>query len=235
MTFPEESIQGLAALPQWWEQDEGKTFCRGRLCTAFIPFVVQTPLTLEPVGRPQPTEHHEVDATITPLRIGQSRRMKALPVAAFPLDGNNDLYTVYKAKSRPCLIIGDGCKDFPAELCAGRPGWQKADTVIVAPYFGVAQDGSRAGFPQPFVDRVVRCEFPQYFWDILPHTGKESLLNFMQSQPIGKHHDSIARTKYKLSDLALAVIDEWILWSFTGNPPTTDGPLSEARELLLNL
>lgn len=160
--------------------------------------------------------------------------MKVLPVAALPLDGANDLYTVYKAKKRPCLILGDGCADLPPELCRDRPSWQVAHTVIVAPYFGVELSGGRAGFPVPFVERVRNCEFPQFFWDILPHTGKESMLYFMQAQPIGKHLDSIECTSFKLSAQALCIIDEWMTWSFTGKDPDLEGFLFKARDLLLN-
>jgi len=231
--YPEESIQGITDHRQWWEEDDGKTSCRGRLCHAFVPYVFQTPLTLTPVGRPNPTEHHEVDAKIEQIRIGQRNRLRMLPVAALPLAGEKELYTVYKAKTRPCLILGDSWCDLPAEMCQkGRPIFQKTSTVIVAPYFGVSQDGTRAGFPPEFVDRVRRGMYPQFFWDVLPHSKKESFLFFAHAQPIGKHHDSLDLTKFKLSASALTIIDEWLAWYFTGNMPI-DGLLYDARELLL--
>lgn len=233
MTYPNETIQGLVDPSPWWERDDKKTICRGRLCRAFVPFVSQTPLTLEPVGRPQPTNHQEANARLKPLQINETKRMKMLPVAAMPLNGN-ELYTVYKAKKRPCLILGDGCSDLPKHLCEGRPSWQVAHTVLVAPYFGVEQDGGRAGFPPPFVERVKHCEFPQFFWDVLPHSGKESMLYLMQAQPIGKHFDSIECLPFTLSAKALCVIDEWMGWAFTGNDPDPYGFLFGARELLMN-
>lgn len=233
MTYPDETIQGLSSASSWWLKDESNRICRGRLCSAFIPFVTQKPYTLEPVGRPQPTIHNEANAKIAPLDINQTRRMKALPVAAMPLYGDKDLYTVYTSKKRPCLILGDGCAELPKEIRRDRPSWQTAHTVIVAPYFGIEQGVGRAGFPAPFVDRVKQCEFPQFFWDILPHNSKESMLFFMQAQPIGKHLDSIELSPYKLSPEALCVIDEWLSWSFTGNPPDEEGFLFEARNLLL--
>lgn len=232
MTYPDETLQGFVDPSPWWVRDDGKKICRGRLCWAFVPFISQTPLTLEPVGRTQPTAHHEANAKIEPLQVRQTRKMNILPVAALPLL-TNELYTVYKAKKRPCLILGDGCSDFPGELCRDRPSWQVAHTVIVAPFFGIDSSAGRAGFPPGLVKRVKKCEFPQFFWDTLPHTGKESMMLLMQAQPIGKHEDSIECTPYKLSTEALCVMDEWLHWALSGTEPSPRGTLSVARDILL--
>jgi len=46
--------------------------------------------------------------------------------------------------------------------------------------------------------------------------GEESILRLDHIQPIGKHHESIELTDYRLGEEALDIIDEWITWLITG-------------------
>ncbi|MFP3983851.1 MAG: hypothetical protein ACLFV2_09205 [Desulfurivibrionaceae bacterium] len=209
--YPDECIQSLNEYP-WWEEDQGKDYCRGRLCYAHVPHVVQTPLTLHPEARSEDTNHREVDASIEQMRISQKKRIKALPLAGLPLH-HNELYTVYKAKVRPCLIIGDGWDNLPEQFTKNRPGWQRTPIITVIPYYGIEKDGSRAAFPPAFIERVRHCEYPQFFWDILPTNKKESLLILSHLQPVGRHHDSIELTPHRLHESALVVMDEYLRWS----------------------
>lgn len=79
--------------------------------------------------------------------------------------------------------------------------------------------GKRAGFNPEFVRRVRRGIYPQFMWDTLPVGGStaESILRLDHVQPIGRHHDSIEFTPYRLSEDALSILDEWLRWLIKGD------------------
>lgn len=60
--------------------------------------------------------------------------------------------------------------------------------------------------------------YPQFMWDMLPLDSKtqESILKLDHIQPIGRHHESLELTKYRLSEEALIALDEWIEWLLYG-------------------
>jgi hypothetical protein len=90
--------------------------------------------------------------------------------------------------------------------------------LLVAPYYGVDQNGKRGGWPEAFVRRISRGEYPAYAYDRLPIGGcSESILRVDHIQPVGLHHDSYELTDYELTSEAMAVIDEWITWLVTGS------------------
>ncbi len=89
------------------------------------------------------------------------------------------------------MVLGEGGFTLPKDLTQGRPGWQVSPTILVAPYYSTEQDGKRAGFPPLFLDRIRRCEYPQFMSDLLPIGTGESVLYLNHMQPLGKHHDSI--------------------------------------------
>ncbi len=116
--------------------------------------------------------------------------------------------------------------------------------ILAAPYFGADQDGSRAGWPSEFVQRIKLAEYPQYAYDRLPIGGAvESILRLDQVQPIGRHHDSYELTEFCLTADAMDIIDSWLIWLVTGSldensmlhylkgelaklsPPPTAGPV----------
>lgn len=89
---------------------------------------------------------------------------------------------------------------------------------IGAPFYGITKGVKRAGFHPEFIERIRRCEYPHYVWDILPlDHGEESLLRLDQIQPIGKHHDAINCTPHCLTQDALLLIDLWLNWLLTGS------------------
>lgn len=99
--------------------------------------------------------------------------------------------------------------------------------MLVAPFYGVDQDGTRAGFRPEFVQNIRRCLYPQFAWDQLPVKGSsESILMFNQIQSVGKHHESIDVTDYCLTEDAMKIIDERLTWHSTGllfeNGPVND-------------
>ena len=166
-TYPEDSIQSLVG--EWWRQDEGTPhLCRGRLLWAFVPHVDQEPRTLTAEGRASSTDHARARYRVDPLRISQPRRSSVLPVAGLP-EVPGEVFTVYRAKRRPALVLGGESTD-PVDhsLTRGMSKWQTAPTVLVAPYYGATRDGRRGGFNEPFVDRVRRAEYPEYMVGLAP-------------------------------------------------------------------
>ncbi len=232
--FPEDCIQWL--IEAWWLTDEKPDLRRGRLIWAFLPHVDQEPRTLTPIGRVDPTDHQRAQFRIGPLRIGQAREAPRLPIAALPgVEG--EVHTVHRAKRRPALVVGG--IDAPEVDRARREGmarWQTAPTILVAPYYGVEGGAKRGGFNEEFIARVRRCEYPQFVWDRLPIGGgaASSILRLDHVQPVGRHYNSYELTPYRLSDEALAVLDEWISWLLTGELGE-DGVLAGIREELLRL
>lgn len=94
--------------------------------------------------------------------------------------------------------------------------------MLVAPYFGVASSANRAGYSPEFVERVMNCWYPQFMVDWLPHSsGEQSILRLDQLQPMGRHHHAYKPTGYRLSDIALDVMDGWLEWVFRGSIPAT--------------
>lgn len=214
--YPEDSIQFL--IGNWWVEDRSSKLKRGRLIKAFLPHVDQVPKQLTVVGRSDPTDHTRADYKLEPLRIGQAVKRPGLPVAALPAF-ENEVNAVYRAKKRPALIICEGGDEIERSLTSGKPKWQTSPIILVAPCYGVNEAGTRAGFSSEFVKRVQRCEYPQFMWDKLPIGGStiESLIRLDHIQPIGRHHDSIEPTEYCLTDEALAIFDEWLVWLLRGD------------------
>ena len=70
---------------------------------------------------------------------------------------------------------------------------------------------------------------------MLPLSGsRESVLRLDHLQPIGKHHDAIEFTPHCLTNEALEILDEWLLWLVMGFPDE-EGILYEIREEMLKL
>lgn len=215
--YPDESLQSFVG--EWWVEDHSKTYQRGQLIWAFLSHVDQIPNQLIAVGRSDPRDHSRADVQIKPLRIKQPPSKPKLPVAALPAFGN-EVNIVCRAKKRPALIICAGGDAVEKKLTRGQPKYQTAPTILVAPFYGIEEGlGKRAGFNPEFIARVQQCEYPQYVWDILPIGGSTSasLLRLDHIQPIGKHHDSIELTDFRLSDDALQLMDEWLDWLIYGD------------------
>ncbi len=220
---------------EWWVVDESRSFDRGRLIWAFIPHVDQNPYTLIPTGRKEPTVHKEATVKISPLNIRQITRYPQLPVAALP-QIDKEVFTVYRAKKRPAIIISSGGTSVEDALKRGKPKSHYAPTILVAPFYGGDQEGQRAGFLAAFTERVRRCEYPQFMWDMLPldSSTKESVVRLDHIQPIGRSEDSVEITKYRLSSTALFFFDEWLEWIVTGQL-RAESILGEYREELLKI
>jgi hypothetical protein len=215
LVYPEDAIQYY--VDPWWIQDEKPAICRGRLLWAFVPHVDTIPSILIPEGRSEPTDHTRALFRIETLQIGKSHTQPSLPVAALP-HYPGEVRTVYRAKVRPVLVIGTEGPSIPHTLRIGAAKSQSSPTLLVAPYYGAVRSKDRGGWKPEFVKRIRRCEYPQYVWDILSLTGKpeESILRLDHVQPMSTHYKAIELTKYRLSEDALKIIDEWLLWLLRG-------------------
>jgi len=219
MIYEDDSIQSFCGT--WWRKDNSSDISRGRLIWAFLSHVDQIPFSLILKGRSEPRNHSEALYEMKPLKIKQKQPKNTLPVAALPLFDKETLI-VNKAKKRPALIVSNGGEEIPKNLRIGKPKWQTSPTIIVAPYYGADEANQkklRAGLNPELKKRIRRGMYPQYILDILPITNstKESFLRLDHIQPLGKHHDSIELTEYRLSDEALNILDEWFNWLIYGN------------------
>lgn len=234
-SFPDASIQSLVG--DWWIEDRDKPeLCRGRLLRAFIPFVDQEPRALTAEGRAEATDHRRAIYKVEPLRVSQQRSAPRLPVAAMP-GVPGEIQAVYRAKLRPALVLGgESTEPVDPSLTKGMAKWQTAQTVLVAPYFGITGGATRGGFNQVFVERIQRAEYPEYVWDRLPIGGSPggSVLMLKQLQAIGRHYNAYELTPFRLSRDALGVMDDWVAWLLTGGLDP-DGVLAMFREGVANL
>ncbi len=206
--YPEDCVQSIIQPDDWWISNADRVLCRGALIFAFVPHVDQAPYTFEPSARTEATQHGSATIRVAPLRVNQPLKKAALPVAAMPLHAG-EVWAAYRAKRRPCLIVGSGGRLVDQVFTRGMAGHSTAPTVLGAPYYGATRDGSRGGYNPEFVERTRHCEYPQFLWDRLPIAGpEESILRLDHLQPMGAHHKAYRLSEYKLSDDALEVVDE---------------------------
>lgn len=233
MTFPDDSIQSLVG--DWWLHSDQPTLKRGSLITAFVPYVDQQPYCFVPVGRSEPTEHTKAEITVTPLKVGQKLEQAQLPVAAMT-PNNREVWAAYRAKRRPCIVLGLKGKPVDKSLTKNKPKRATSPTIIVAPFYGVDQNTeARAGYSDAFVERVKHLVYPQFHWDMLPLPGAcESILRLDQIQPIGITYPTYWLSGYCLSNSGLNVIDDLIRKNLLGLDFKSD-EISTYMELIADL
>jgi len=190
-------------------------------------------MVLVPEGRSDPTAHDRADYRVEPFNIKMRHTAPKIPIAGLPhVKGENR--SVYRGKVRPSLVLSVGGQDVPKSLVPSAARWICAKTMIVAPYFGADQDGTRGGWPPAFVERIRRAEYPQYVWDQLPLSDvRESILRLDQVQAVGRSSIATEITPYALSKDAMNIIDEWLTWLFQDGLPA-DGYLKDVRRVLLD-
>lgn len=226
-----DSVQNIVT--SWWEESSGNELKKGSLIYAFVPHVDQVPITLTPKGRKEAEQHDKAIVYITPLRIKDHRPKENLPVAALSLN-EGELWTAYRAKKRPCLVLGTEQPKVDDKLRRDMPRKLTSPTILVAPYYGVDKDGKRAGYNPQLVERIRHAEYPQFLLDQLPIGGpKESILRFDHIQPIGLHYYAYEHSGYSLSDEAVELIlDDWLQWLFYGGLPSDSFLLDYQREII---
>jgi hypothetical protein len=231
-TYPEDSLQYCC--DPWWIPAADQQLRRGRLVWAFVPHVDQQPYVLVAKGRSEPTEHRTADFIVEPLQGHRLPVGADLPVAGLP-QYPGEVRLAYRAKRRPVLVLGTGGTEIPKALRTGAARYQTNSTILAAPYYGADLGGSTGGWRPEFVERIRRCEYPQYMWDSLPIRGrKESILRLDHLQPISKHGQSYEMTEYELHSEALSMVDEYLTWLLQGQLPV-DSVLLEIRRVLLGV
>ena len=229
-TFPEDTIQNF--IGEWWVEDKSRTLRRGRLVWTVIPFAGQIPHELVPEGRDESREHEKAKVRLLQHHVSSERPPPTLPVAALPRHPG-EVYLAYKGKKRPALVLGEEPPSAAGALGKGSPMTHRVSPVLVAPYYGADQSGGRSGFPEEFVKRVRRGEYPQYMWDRLPirSSTDASILRLDHLQPIGRSASVYEWTEFCLAEAALPVLDAWISWMLTGEL-AADTELGMVREEL---
>lgn len=213
--YPKDCVQQLVKPDEWWIKSDSKIPGRGALVTAFVPYVEQETYGFEPLGRKEASQHDSAKIKVAPLRVGQPLKRTELPVAAMPLH-KGEVFAAYRAKMRPCLVVGSVSPSVDKSLTRRKPKHSTAPTILIAPFYGVEQDGQRAGYTPQFIERVRHLEYPQFLWDKLPPDNLDSLLRLDQLQPIGTGYGSYKLTGYRLGRDALEIVDElfqWLIWN----------------------
>ena len=132
------------------------------------------------------------------------------------------------------LVVSTGGPEPEKGLRTGSARYQTKPTMLVAPYYGTGTGSGTGAWRTEFVDRIRRCEYPQYVWDQLPlGSPSPSILRLDQIQPLGRHGEAFERTGYSLSDDALIILDEWLDWILRGKL-REGGLLEECREAFLS-
>lgn len=219
MTYPDVCLQSLIDPDDWWISDNNASLERGALIEAFVPHIDQTPYSFEPIGRKDAGDHATASVKVAPLKVDQPLKQTQLPVAAMPLMGK-EVWVAYRAKRRPCLVLGTSGLPVAKSLTQGKPNHATAPTLLVAPYYGAVGGDKRAGYDPRFIERIRKCEYPQFVWDHLPHkSGEESILRLDQAQPIGTHHASYRSLNFRLHESAMMIVDELLQWLVSGSLP----------------
>lgn len=227
--FPDDCIQSIVGSDKWWEKNKAEKICKGALIFAFVPHVDQVPYTFVPIGRTDAEKHDSALLRVSPLRVDASLAKADLPVAAMTLH-EREVWAAYRAKKRPCLVLGFNSFPVDRTLTRGTPNAATAPTFLVAPYYGAVKSTKRTGYKPEFVERVRHCEYPQFVWDHLPYPGGEaSILRLDHLQPIGAHANSYKLSDFRLSVGAIEILDELLTWIIWGGVPR-DSLISQYRE-----
>ena len=155
--YPDDCIQSIIHPNAWWVNNTDRTVCRGALVFAFVPHADQTPYTFEPVARTDATQHNSAIVKVAPIRVNQPLKKTELPVAAMP-SYPGEVWAAYRAKRRPCLIIGSAFPRVDPALTRGMARHSTAPTILAAPYYGATKDGSRGGYNPALVEQIRHCD-----------------------------------------------------------------------------
>jgi hypothetical protein len=166
VTYPNDSLQ-YNIDDTWWEEDKSVEPKRGSLLWVYCCAIEPKPAILTPTSRSTPTNHTIAQAEIKTINSFEDiKNQTKLPIAGLPIR-DKEFYFVFRAKMRPALVLSE-----PNQKLENIPGdtskYIKQRTLLVAPYYGTEQNGARAGWPPPLVQRIKNCVYPQFMWEILP-------------------------------------------------------------------
>lgn len=210
--YPDDCIQATTPR-EWWVKVDRASLGFGALVWSHVPFFDLIPLRLA-ATRSDPSDHTTAKLTAEPMNAARSVGNESpLPVAGLPTLQGAHGWILNRMKKRPCLVIAESStQKVDRALTLGMNASATHNYALVAPYYGVDQDG-RAGYNPRFVEKIKHAIFPQWFWDKLPIDGtEESILRLDQIHPAGDHHQTYKHSGYALSDDAKKVMREWLEW-----------------------
>jgi len=234
--YPDDCVQTY--ITPWWVEDKTDTIVRGQLIWTWVPYPEMKPYRLIPEGRGEdPRQHGRAQFRIETFRMGDPPAgIGTLPVAALPIR-SGETYLVQRGKRRPAVVISTGGLPVPRELRPGKEHWQSARSLIVAPYYGAEPGGTRGGWPEPFVERIRRAEYPQYVWEVLPISASAPTISILRLDhlfAVGADPANWKIEPFVLSKDALNVVDQWVGWLLTEQLPA-DSALAYLRANLPSL
>jgi len=194
-----------AFVAPWWVSDDGQALVRGRLIRVHVPHVVGEQAWLEVEGRAGPSEHTKARYVVrTDSRFGDVKKLAklthaALPAAALPAFPGETLL-VQRARLRWALVVYA----------------EPSSTLLVAPVYAV--DEGPAPAPELLRD-IRRCAFASTLFVSIPGEKHDSIVRFDQLQPVAAVPGNYQITRHRLSDDALGVVDDWLVWLLVGAPP----------------
>jgi len=106
------------------------------------------------------------------------------------------------------LVLSGSGSPIEATLRVGMARYQTNPTILAAPYYSC-----ESRWNKEFVERIRRCTYSQYIFDVLPIPGgRESILRLNHVQPIGAHSEAYELTEFTLSGPALDVVEQQFRW-----------------------
>jgi len=181
------------------------------LILAYVPHVDQHPYVVVPEGRTDEEDHSSADYRFQPFNIKSPPAATRLPVAGLP-HYPDEVRLVYRAKKRPMLVLSGSGSPVEAALRVGAARHQTNPTILAAPYYSC-----ESRWNKEFVERIMRCSYSQYMFDVLPGPGgRESILRLDHVQPIGAHGEAYEPVGFTLADLALDLVEQQFRWFRTG-------------------
>lgn len=163
------------------------------------------------------------------VTAGEDAFRRQAPLQSPKLEAYEE-FPVVRAKRRPVVLI---VPDPPAVGERPLRGGGRIDrhVCLVAPCFGVADQLGKSKFPQTFIDRVRKLEFPHF--SFLPAAGgpldRDSLLRFDSIQAV--FHNHLEPWQWRLADDVLGTLQGQIRFFTTG---LYEGDYATVRELLLS-
>lgn len=231
-TWPKDCIQGLCPDSWWTDTGDEHEVCCGRLIWATLPHVDQEPRVLVAKGRKEPREHGKAYFEVKSFREAKNWKRDHLPVAGVTaIDGEH--FFLMRAKKRPAVVIGNCENTVPKNLRTKGLKWHTSKTFLVAPYYSVSSRSGSAAWQKELVRFIRYGTYPQFMWDRLPVNSDDagSILRLDHVQPVGDMVGTYKATRFKLSDEAIEVIEDWLMW-FRRGQIVENGSLHLFKQIL---
>lgn len=230
MIYPEDSLQNVFNVENWWEKTDQNELEVGSLIQSYLPFVSLEPYVFIPCSRQNAEDHQTAKVSVQALNVNVRR--DALPVAGMPVH-QGEVWSAFRAKFRPCIVLAAQSNNVESNLTKGKASRSTAPTYLIAPFYGSSvKGGKRAGYSEAFIERVRHCEYPQFHWDYLPHIGgEESILRLDHLTPIGTSYKSYKNLNYKLCKQGVDLLRELLAWHIDGNIKS-DGDLASYKNII---